>query len=241
MSVADKITYTYIKRIKRWMECPVCYKRMTFNKSRKSWICNGCAYEISEKAFLDDFVLWFCDECNYYLNNQEGFDKQSKKHICTNCGFENDTTFDNVKGMCIDCGKLLPNPTSSLCDECKQLRKQKAKEWLIKAGKAVGAVAVMAGTVYLASQSSENTDNENLYLPLPDEDMRDYPVCKTCGAAMSEFDGWAWYTCSECGDSVRIIDGTETWHDEIFRSGKKEHHSDFELADFCRGGDLTED
>lgn len=63
MSVADQITYTYIKRIKRWMECPVCHKRMTFNKSRKSWICNGCAYEITEKAFLDEFVLWFCDEC----------------------------------------------------------------------------------------------------------------------------------------------------------------------------------
>ena len=70
--------------------------------------------------------------------------------------------------------------------------------------------------------------------------MKKYPTCKTCGAMMKIFDGWAWYTCPECGDSVRIIDGVTTWKDEIFSKGTKEHHSDFELADFCRGGDLTE-
>ena len=58
---------------------------------------------------------------------------------------------------------------------------------------------------------------------------------------MTEFDGWAWYTCPECGDKVRIIDGTETWENEIFKKGTKEFKSDFELADFCHGGDLTED
>ena len=58
---------------------------------------------------------------------------------------------------------------------------------------------------------------------------------------MTKFDGWAWYTCPECEDKVRIIEGKETWHDEIFNKGKKQHKSDFELADFCRGGDLTED
>lgn len=51
--------------------------------------------------------------------------------------------------------------------------------------------------------------------------MSDYPVCKTCGASMIEFDGWAWYTCPECGNKVRIIDGTVTWYDEIFQTGKK--------------------
>lgn len=68
-----------------------------------------------------------------------------------------------------------------------------------------------------------------------------YPACKTCGAKMIKFDGWAWYTCPECENKVRIIDGKETWYSEIFKSGKKQHHSDFELADFCRSGDLTED
>ena len=32
-----------------------------------------------------------------------------------------------------------------------------------------------------------------------------------------------------------------TWYDEIFGENEKEHYSDFDLADFCRGGDLTED
>ena len=72
--------------------------------------------------------------------------------------------------------------------------------------------------------------------------MSDNPICKTCGAEMTDFDGWAWHTCPECGDKVRIIDGVVTWYDEIFSSkSSKTHHSDFELADFCRGGDLTED
>ena len=71
--------------------------------------------------------------------------------------------------------------------------------------------------------------------------MSRYPKCKTCGAKMTEFDGVAWYRCPRCGDSVRITETSTMWHDEIFRPGKKEHHSDYELADFCRGGDLSED
>lgn len=71
--------------------------------------------------------------------------------------------------------------------------------------------------------------------------MNRYPKCKTCGAEMTEFDGVDWYTCPECENSVKIIDDKETWENEIFKSGTKEHHSDFELADFCSGGDLTEE
>ncbi len=69
-----------------------------------------------------------------------------------------------------------------------------------------------------------------------------YPVC-TCGADMTEFDGVSWYTCPVCGNSVRITDNIVTWEDEIFSSSKKSKRvlSDFELADLCRGGDLSED
>ncbi|MBR4605646.1 MAG: hypothetical protein IKO41_05405 [Lachnospiraceae bacterium] len=70
--------------------------------------------------------------------------------------------------------------------------------------------------------------------------MKKYPKCRTCGASMKIFDGWAWYACPECGERVRIIDGITTWENEIFGRGTKEFHSDFELADFCLGGDLTE-
>ena len=71
--------------------------------------------------------------------------------------------------------------------------------------------------------------------------MSKFPICKTCGAKMTEFDGVAWYRCPKCGDSVRITDGRVEWHDDLFGRGKKRHGSDFNLADFCRGGDLSED
>ena len=88
MKLSDKATYVYIKHIKKWIECPVCNRRMIFNKSQKAWICKRCDYEILESEYLDDFIFWFCDECNSYINCQEGFDKKSAKHICQKCGYE---------------------------------------------------------------------------------------------------------------------------------------------------------
>lgn len=118
-----------------------------------------------------------------------------------------------------------------------------------KAGKVIGVATTAVGVGALAVSASDNTKTSN-YTPLPDNDDDDevyglgegiYPACKTCGADMTELDGWAWYTCPECGDKVRIIEGKSTWYNEIFGNGKKQHRSDYELADFCRGGDLTED
>lgn len=68
-----------------------------------------------------------------------------------------------------------------------------------------------------------------------------YPTCDLCGNSMTEFDGWAWYTCPECGNRVRIIDDSIAWEREVFKKGSKKHNSDFALADFCHGGDLSED
>ena len=245
-NIKDKLAYAYIKQIKRWMECPVCHDKMTFNTNQKSWICQKCAYIISEEEFLDDFVLWFCDECNTYLNVQKGFDKMARKHICRECGYENDTTFENIKGECKDCGKILDNPDVTLCEDCKSARKQIANDWLIKAGKVIGTVATVAGVAYMAYKSSEQNSEEDTLdcdWNSAEKDTSDigYPICKTCGEEMTEFDSWAWYTCPECGNRVRIIDGIVTWYDEIFTPGKKDFKSDFELADFCHGGDLTEE
>ena len=252
INIGDRATYFYIKNIKKWMFCPDCKNgKMTFNKRDTLWTCEECGYQFSEEYFLDDCVFWFCDECETYLNNQEGFDKNSSRHICRKCGYENDTTFNNIKGTCSDCGKLLPNPDATLCADCRQARREKAKQWLVTTGKVAAGIAVVAGAVILAASASSEEENTD-YTPLPDADDGNddevyglgegiYPTCKTCGAKMTGFDGWAWYTCPECEDKVRIIEGKETWQDEIFGKGKKQHHSDFELADFCRGGDLTED
>lgn len=166
-SLSDKLTYAYLRKIKKWMFCPACQKgKMSINKSGTIWTCEDCGYQLANAVFEDDYVFWFCDECGTYLNNQEGFDRRAQKHICQSCGYENDTTFDNIKGMCSDCGKLIPDPDATLCLDCKHARREKAKQWLITAGKVVGAVAAVAGVAYLASQSSD--DDSTDYLPITD-------------------------------------------------------------------------
>ena len=124
--LSDKLNNFYIKNIKKWMFCPVCKKgKMIIAKKLNLWICEDCNYQLSNKEFENNYVFWFCDECESYLNNQDGFDITSNKHICRNCGYENDTTENNIKGCCSDCGKLISNPEATICVECRNIRKKK--------------------------------------------------------------------------------------------------------------------
>lgn len=41
-------------------------------------------------------ITWHCDSCNCILNNQPGFNTDSGKWICAECGFENDVSENNV-------------------------------------------------------------------------------------------------------------------------------------------------
>ena len=169
-NIADKAQYFYIKNIKRWMFCPNCKNgKMTFNNKTSLWVCKDCGYNFSEDYFLDDCVFWFCDECETYLNNQEGFDRHALKHICSNCGYENDTTFDNIKGTCSDCGKTLNDSNATLCDDCRRARREKARKWLITAGKVAVGIAAIAGTVILAITAAEE-DKLTDYSPSPEDD-----------------------------------------------------------------------
>ena len=166
VNIGDRVTYFYIKNIKKWMFCPACKNgKMSFNKKNSHWVCEDCGYSFSEKYFLDDCVFWFCDECEAYLNNQEGFDKNAEKHICRKCGYENDTTFDNIKGICSDCGKSLPNPDATLCVECRIARREKRKERL---GVVAAGAAVVAGTIVISAIGGdgdyEDTDDDDDYL-----------------------------------------------------------------------------
>lgn len=148
-SIGSRLTHAYIRKIKKWMLCPACRQgKMTVSKKSGLWSCELCGYKLSADKFENGYVFWFCDECSAYLNVQEGFDINADRHICRNCGYENDITFDNIKGICADCGKTLPDPDSTLCADCRQKRRHKAKEWLITAGIIVGASAI----AYLASQ-----------------------------------------------------------------------------------------
>lgn len=174
-SIMDRLTYAYIRKIKKWMFCPACQKgKMTIDKKSTVWTCEDCGYKLSADEFEDNYVFWFCDECQTYLNNQDGFDRNAAKHICRNCGYENDTTFENVKGICSDCGKIIPNPDATLCADCRQHRREKAKEWLITAGKVVGVAAAVVGAVCVAAAAAGDESDENTdYTPIYDGDDAD--------------------------------------------------------------------
>lgn len=152
MKLMDKITYTYIKGIKKWMECPVCHEKMTFKKSSKEWKCDHCLYSISEEEFLDDFVFWFCDGCESYLNVQPGFNRKRNEWICTECGLKNDITFANIKGQCKDCGILLDNPNATICSDCKTIRMKKAQM----------ALETVSDICYTLSDALKETDSTEI-------------------------------------------------------------------------------
>lgn len=166
-SLTEKITYAYIRRVKKWMFCPACRDgKMVINKKSTLWQCEDCGYQLSADEFKDDYVFWFCDECDAYLNIQEGFDRTATKHICTKCGYENDTTFNNIKGVCVDCGRTISDPEQTLCANCKIARKEKAKERLKTAAKVVGVAATVVGVAYLASQATDDDSTDTVYDPL---------------------------------------------------------------------------
>lgn len=181
ISIGDRATYFHIKNIKKWMFCPACKNgKMTFNRKNTLWTCEACKYHFTEEYFLNDCVFWFCDECESYLNNQEGFNSCASKHICRNCGYENDTTYNNIKGICSDCGKTLPNPDATLCVDCKQVRLEKAKQWL----KTAAEVVIVAGTAIFAASTDENKRENTDYTVLPDENNNeeDFSMkCANCG------------------------------------------------------------
>lgn len=208
----EKVTYAYIRNLKRWMFCPACGAKMHIQSKTDTWKCEGCNYTLSNKEFQAGYIFWFCDGCNAFLNKQDGFNLKEKRWICTCCGYKNDLITDNIADICKDCGKALPTGTKrSICDGCRATRIRKA----VRIGAKLGGLALTVGTVILATKKSNDTAGSEFDGSVtPDID---YPTCKTCGARMTEFDGWAWYACPECGNSARVTDdGTVTWQNEIF-------------------------
>ena len=41
-------------------------------------------------------IVWHCDRCNAELNNQIGFDDYKYLWKCTECGFKNSISRDNI-------------------------------------------------------------------------------------------------------------------------------------------------
>ena len=206
-NLSNKLTYSYIKNIKRWMECPVCHRKMIFEKGRSAWVCNDCSYALPEEEFLDDFVFWFCDGCNEYLNVQDGFDRKRTNWVCTKCGFDNDITFANLRGQCKDCGKLLMNPDATICSECKTIRMRKAKAVL-------DSVADFCEILKDALQSNDSHSQQTYDFIECDEDDEEEEIewkCANCGCTdlNSLWDEDDTFYCSRCQHRTSKITGKD--------------------------------
>lgn len=201
MSIVDSLTYFYIKRIKRWIQCPVCNHKLLFSKNSISWCCNHCGYSLKETEFLDDYVFWFCDCCGTYLNIQNGFNRNGLNHICEKCGFNNDTTFSNIKGECRDCRKLLDNPNATICDDCKTYRLEKAKEFFDN----VAEVCDQASSA-LKNESNENEDTEPKIntneLNILAKDFSDGATCPICNSDCYWDEDKCTWICDSCNYEI---------------------------------------
>ena len=92
----DKLDITSSKfaGVKYVMDCPACRCKEMARMASK-WLCPSCGYSISRinKRFG---VFWFCDDCDTYLNIQQGFTTNNKTWKCTECGHENGVTKKDI-------------------------------------------------------------------------------------------------------------------------------------------------
>ena len=134
MKITDKLTYLYLRKIKKWMFCPNCNEpTLKINKAGITWFCSECGYKLDNTDFEDDYVFWFCDKCNTFLNIQEGFDINDDIWFCDKCGCLNDISLENLTGICKYCGKDLENPDQTICEECKTKKLEEIKNKTEKA------------------------------------------------------------------------------------------------------------
>jgi len=79
----DSSMYSHVKL---WMDCPACRsKNMYLGPSGRMWKCPDCGYQIS-RLKKNTGVFWFCDDCEAFLNVQDGFTTKDKTWKCTECG-----------------------------------------------------------------------------------------------------------------------------------------------------------
>lgn len=77
------------------MACPCCGG--TMNLQNKAWLCQNCAFCITQKDMIqDNVVFWFCDKCNRFMNVQPGFTDKNGTWKCAACGWVNDVSDENI-------------------------------------------------------------------------------------------------------------------------------------------------
>lgn len=94
----DEIDWTasMYANVKVWMDCPACRsKNMYLGAEGRKWLCPDCGYMLAEKD-REKTVFWFCDECETYLNVQDGFSTKSGTWVCTECGCRCGVTREDI-------------------------------------------------------------------------------------------------------------------------------------------------
>ena len=82
--------------VKKWTDCPSCRSpNMYLGPERRAWKCPDCGYIWADKERKHG-VLWFCDDCEAYLNVQLGFSTKGKIWQCSECGHINNITKENI-------------------------------------------------------------------------------------------------------------------------------------------------
>lgn len=77
-------------------DCPSCRSPHMFASSRiGKWKCIDCGYMLSGLKKINT-IFWFCDNCETYMNIQDGFTTKNKMWKCTECGYTNNVTKKNL-------------------------------------------------------------------------------------------------------------------------------------------------
>lgn len=223
----EQLQQFYEKRIRGHKDCPVCkgVDTMLADNKRKLWECKECGYSITYDKFYSDYIYWFCDDCEAFLNIQPGFESAKEKWICQCCGYENDITESNIKGQCKDCGMLIDNVDAELCDNCKRIREERkaenlllAKEVFIQFGKSLLATALSivqsaaktAIQTYIASAANGNMlDKETHKMAL--EEAKNAAIAQmgdeVQGYLISSFGNLGNWVSAECDNAINRLTG----------------------------------
>lgn len=66
-------------------------------------------------SFDDYNVTWYCDGCHSILNEQDGFNTDDGTWTCTECGFTNDVTSNNIYESEEDYQESMGIPRCPMC------------------------------------------------------------------------------------------------------------------------------
>lgn len=169
--IKERLTNFYEANVKKAKDCPACkgVGKLAADNSRKLWHCSQCGYSISYEELQNDYMYWFCDECQALLNVQSGFENAEEQWICQECGYNNCIVQEEILGECKDCGKQISGDEKGLCAECRQIHAErreanlkKAKTLAIVAGKQILVIAATIAVNVAKKTISDYLKNINI-------------------------------------------------------------------------------